>query len=220
MRFKRVAVLMILAACTPVIDGSATPSPADEPSATTLAPTTTPPSTTSTTSADAYLAWVLSLETLPGITGYGDFSGVDPVDVNHFLVSELIVKCAIDHDIPAEVTGDGLGVTPSTGRELNREDTEILARCRNGLNVPAALDGPYGGYTLEQAQRVYDHQLWVRDCLAEAGYAQADPPSFDVWLQDRAWDPYLADTEPAIRAGDRPALIRQCPPFPAGRTNG
>jgi len=215
----RVAALLILAACTPSVDGSANPSTEPDSTATSRAPTTTLPSTTSTTSAEAYLEWVLSLETLPGITGYGDFSGVDPVDVNHFLVNELIVKCANDHDIPAKTTGDGLGINPSTGRPLNREDTEILARCRNGLNVPYALDGPYGGYTLDQAQRLYDHNLWVRDCLAEAGYTQENPPSFSVWLENREWDPY-SDTQPAIHAGDRPAVIRQCPPFPAGRTEG
>lgn len=210
MRFKRVAVLLILAACTPSVDGSPN-SPTDPGSpATTLAPTTTLPSTTSTTSAEAYLAWVLSLETWPPINGYGDFSDVDVLDVNHFLVNDLIIQCANDHGMPVKSDGTGLAVNlVEVPAQDQRQATEIVAGCRNGLNVPA-LDGPYHGYTLKQAQRLYDYQLSTRDCLAEAGYPQEAPPSFDEWLVEY-WDPR---TNAGIHAGDVPVLERQCPQGP------
>lgn len=214
------ALLLILAACTR--SGVVTTSPTGDPESTgtTRLPTTTMGPTTPTSGADELMQWVLSLETLPGITGYGDFSNVDPVDVNLFLVAELIVQCANDRDVPIEMGADGTTYKSVKPETQSREAQEIVARCRNGLNVPYATDGPYGGYTLEQAQRVYDHHLWVRDCLAEAGFTQAEPPSFNIWLEDQSWNPFGADTEPDIHAGDVPVLTRQCPPFPGGRGDG
>ena len=191
------------------MDGSSNTATNSEADATS-SPTTTIGSTTATSSADAYLEWVLSLETWPPITGYGDFSNMDVLDVNRFLVNDLIIQCANDHGMP--VKSDGTGLTVNF-REVPAQDqrvaAEVVAGCRNGLSVPA-LDGPYHGYTLEQAQRLYDHLLLTRECLAEAGYPQADPPSFDQWLQEY-WDPHSAA---GIRAGDVPLLLRQCPMSP------
>lgn len=204
-----VAALLILGACTPSVDGSAN-TPTNSETDATSSPTTTLPSTTSTTNAAAYLEWVLSLETWPPITGYGDFSDLDVLDVNHFLVNDLIVQCANDRGMPVKSDGTGLAVNVrEVPAQDQRQATEIVAGCRNGLNIPA-LDGPFHGYTLEQAQRLYDHQLLMRECLAEAGYPQENPPSFDEWLVEY-WDPY---TNAGIHAGDVPLLLRQCPQSP------
>lgn len=203
-------MLLIVAACTGGVDGSGTPPGAGEPTATTAARTTTLPVTTSTSSADTYLEWVLSLETWPPILGYGDFSDVDVLDVNHFLVNDLVIQCANDHGMPVKSDGTGLSVN---FREVPAQDqrvaAEIVAGCRNGLKVPA-LVGPYHGYTLEQARRLYDHQVLTKECLAEAGYPQEDPPSFDQWLVEY-WDPH---SSAGIHAGDVPLLLRKCPQGP------
>lgn len=200
----------MLAACTPSTERSPNTRPTDAEPDAASSPTTTLASTTSTSSADAYLEWVLSLETWPPITGYGDFSDVDILDINRFLVNDLIIQCANDHGMPVKSDATGLAVNlMAVPQQDQRVATEIVAGCRNGLNVPA-LDGPYHGYTLEQARRLYDHLLLTTECLAEAGYPQDDPPSFDQWLEEY-WDPH---STAGIRAGDVPLLTRQCPVHP------
>lgn len=210
--------LLLMVACSVQEDAveSSSSSTAATIEATTPAETTGSATTTlapgSSTSTTSFMDWVLSLETWPPITGYGDFSDVDIVDLDHYLINELIVQCAHDHGIPVNLdpAGDGI-LFENVPVEQSRQASEIVAGCRNGLNIPIG-DGPYFGYTLEQAQRVYDHYLWVADCLTEAGYPPPDPPSFDFWLETQTWHPY--------NNGVAPTLARQCPSFPAGRTDG
>jgi hypothetical protein len=163
--------------------------------------------------------WVRSLEFAPPISGYGDFSDVDIVDLDHYLINELIVRCANDHGIPVTLAPEGDGVYfDDVPPAQSRLASEIVAGCTNGLRIPVG-DGPYGGYTLEQAQRIYDHYVWMVDCFAEAGYPQPDPPSFDSWIETMQWHPQFAIYE-LVPDAEWPALARRCPVFPAGRTDG
>jgi hypothetical protein len=191
------------------LDGDGAPAASTDPvtttstaQATTTAPSITTNTLEETTSTTSFMDWVLSLETWPPISGYGDFD----------LITELIIQCAHDHEIPVnpDPAGDGI-LFENVPSEQSRQASEIVAGCRNGLNIPIG-DGPYLGYTLQQAQRVYDHYLWVADCLSEAGHPPSDPPSFDVWLETQTWHPYDNGVEVV--------LARQCPQFPAGRTHG
>jgi hypothetical protein len=173
---------------------------------------TTTPGAADTTSTTSFLDWVFSLETIPGITGYGDFSQVDLLDVDHYLVNELIYRCARDHGVPVTIAPEGDGIFFDDVPEAqSRQASEIVAACTNGLNLPQGT-GEYGGLTFEQAERMFAHLLWVRDCLDAAGYPQADPPSFDVWLENQYWHPYRAI--PSLNAGNDPALARRCPQWP------
>lgn len=206
-------LLVTLAACsgkspTAAIDATTT----EPPVTTTPGTSTTATNGADTTSTTSFLDWVFSLETIPGITGYGDFSGVDLLDLDHYRVNELIAECAHDQGIPVNISPEGDGIFFDDVPEAqSRRASEVVAACTNGLNLPRG-DGPDGGYSLEQNERMYAHLLWVRDCLDDAGYPQAEPPSFDVWLEDPYWHPYRA--VPSLEYGNDPALARRCPQWP------
>lgn len=86
--------------------------------------------------------WVLSLEFMPPITGYGDFSDADIIDLDYYLIAELIIQCANDHGIPVALAPEGDGIAfDDVPPGQSRQASEIVAGCTIGLNLPQG-DGP------------------------------------------------------------------------------
>ena len=129
-----------------------------------------------------------ALDPLPApITGYGDFTGVDYVEVDWFYVNHLEVQCMQDHGFPVELIppGDGIDFTP-VPLDQNLLAQRYFDACRAGLNLP-----PGRNATPEELREKY--RIWaevVIPCLEDLGYTAPELPSEDYIAENYYVDPY------------------------------
>ncbi len=75
-------------------------------------------------------------------TGYGDFNDVAYEDIDWVEVVTLVVQCTNDNGYAVEQspTGDGVFLEGIPGQDQKRA-SEVMDRCREGLNVPDSPEG-------------------------------------------------------------------------------
>lgn len=144
------------------------------------------------------------------ITGYGDFSGQDPFDVDNYQVVRLLAECVADHGFPLTVTGDGTGLLfQSVPPEQNQLAQAVLFACKAGLGLEKPTPP-----TVEQLEEIYAYMVAVAHCLEEEGYSVTSPPSVDVYIDSQGyWNPY--DDLPADLS-ELTRLNQVCPQNPVG----
>jgi hypothetical protein len=121
------------------------------------------------------------------ITGYGDFAGMDYLDVDSFHVNHLIVQCMQDHGFPVQLIppGDGIDFAP-VPLDQNLLAQRYYDACRAGLHLP-----PGRNATPEELREKY--RIWVEQvipCLEELGYTAPELPSEDYVAENYYVDPY------------------------------
>jgi hypothetical protein len=129
-----------------------------------------------------------TLDPLPtAITGYGDFSGIDYLEVDWFYVNHLEVQCMQDHGFPVELIppGDGIDFTP-VPLDQNLLAQRYFDACRAGLKLPPERDS-----TPDELREKY--RIWVEEvipCLEDLGYTAPELPSEDYVAENYYVDPY------------------------------
>ena len=154
----------------------------DSSSTTSVVPTTAPVVSTTVPGPTT------TLDPLPtAITGYGDFSGFDYLEVDRFYVTYLEVQCMQDHGFPVELIppGDGIDFTP-VPLDQNLLAQRYFDACAAGLNIPPGREA-----TPEELREKY--RIWVEaviPCLEDLGYTAPELPSEDYIAENYYVDPY------------------------------
>ena len=158
-------------------------------------------------------------EPLPPITGYGDFSGVDPFELDSYAVIELVARCVSDAGFDVELAPPGDGIRfNDTDPERNGLAAATVEACRAGLNLPD--DQPT---TQQQREIVYEYQIALRQCLIDEGLDLPPAASLEQFLSDQSWHPYtdvhdaLDDSDAWTNPiGDWDEIQMRCPQQPVG----
>lgn len=151
----------------------------------------------------------------PPVTGYGDFSEVDPFELDTSAVMLALGRCIADggFDVSLVPPGDGLEFRSRAAGE--RHDA-----CFAGLRVPEPT-----ALTAEQVAISHAYQLALHACLADLGYelppAPTELPTYGPGgePQPDAWAPYsdLIERYPEVRHGARWDEVQMaCPQGPIG----
>ncbi len=71
------------------------------------------------------------------ITGYGDFSGFGPFEIDRYYTTELLVRCIRDQGFAVEVIppGDGISFT-AVPVDQNQAAVDAAEACEAGLGLP------------------------------------------------------------------------------------
>jgi hypothetical protein len=152
-----------------------------------------------------------TLDPLPtAISGYGDFTGVDFVDVDRFLAMRLTAQCMQDHGFPVTLIppGDGLDFTP-VPLDQNLLAQRYFDACRAGLKLP-----PERYFTPEELRELY--RIWVEEvipCLENLGYTAPQLPSEDYIAENYYVDPY--DPYGNVPIFKLPEAYAACPTKPS-----
>lgn len=146
------------------------------------------------------------------ITGYGDFSGLDYMQLDRFLTTSLIVECMQDHGIPVTLIppGDGIDYMP-VPLDQNQQAQRYEDACRAGLNLPAERL-----YTPEELRENYNY--WVEElipCLKDLGYTAPELPSEDYVAENYYVDPYIPHGN--VPVFELPEAYEECPISPPWR---
>lgn len=129
--------------------------------------------------------------TIDPITGYGDFSKTEYVDVDWLTVVRLMVECGQDRGLAVEVIPPGDGWTMrGIPLEQRADAAAVMEACRAGLNLP-----PPAPLNESQIESQYARLLKVKECLESEGYDIEEPPSLetfkDEWLTG-PWHPFAS----------------------------
>lgn len=171
-------------------------------------PETTTTSSTATPSSTAEE----TVTSIPPITGYGDFSGLEYFEVDSYLTVALVVQCMHDHGFPVNLIppGDGYGFG-SIPPEQNQLAQVYDEACWAGLNLPSYQD-------LDPVQRgeIYEYYLTLRDCLIAEGYDVAEPPSQEYFVENYNTDPWSPYESVGYVGPSWESIQIRCPQQPVG----
>jgi hypothetical protein len=151
------------------------------------------------------------------ITGYGDFSGFGPFEIDRYYTTELLVRCIQDQGFAVEVIPPGDGISfAAVPVDQNQAAVDAAEACEAGLGLPELTAADY---TVEIRELMYEYQLALRQCLISAGYDIPEPPSRDYFVDsffNNPWNAYtsvpgsdLTDTGPG-------SISYRCPQSPPG----
>jgi hypothetical protein len=151
------------------------------------------------------------------ITGYGDFSGFGPFEIDRYHTTELLVRCIQDQGFAVEVIPPGDGISfAAVPVDQNQAAVDAAEACEAGLGLPELTAADY---TDEIRELMYKYQLALRQCLISAGYDIPEPPSRDSFVDNFFNDPWNAYTSvPGSDLTDTgpDSISYRCPQSPPG----
>lgn len=151
------------------------------------------------------------------ITGYGDFSGLGPFEIDRYATTELMVRCIQDQGFAVEVIPPGDGISfAAVPVDQNQVAVQAAEACRAGLGLsePTTAD-----YTNEVRELIYEYQLALRQCLIAEGYGIPEPPSRDYFVDNFFNDPWVAYAwvpESDLMGAGPDSISYNCPQSPPG----
>lgn len=199
---RAASTLLLVVGCTSVGDDVSTTVEILE---TTVQSTATSTASTSTTVEE-------TVTSIPPITGYGDFSGLEYFEVDSYLTVALVVQCMHDHGFPVNLIppGDGYGFG-SIPPQQNKLAQVYGEACWAGLNLPSYQDPDPG-----QREEIYEYFLALRDCLIGEGYDVAEPPSQEYFVENYNTDPWSPYASVGYAGPSWQSIEVRCPQQPTG----
>jgi hypothetical protein len=155
------------------------------------------------------------------VTGYGDFSDVDPFELDTHAVTLAIGRCVADggFDVTVEAPGNSLAFHDDDATRNHAAQARQEA-CVEALQLPEPKPP-----TEEQHLVSFAYQLAVHACLVDLGYDLPAAPS-EPWPysprgepEPDAWMPYsdLLDRYPEVLRADTWDVVQMaCPQGPIG----
>lgn len=227
-----VAIVVVAVLAVGCADGSPTVGDSSEASSTSVSSTTTVEttarSTTTTTTSDREEQGRFNeeqqarverrrqeaedLQNVEPITGYGDFSNTEYVDVDWYEVTRLQIQCMRDQGFEVEPIPPGDGIDFSNVPPTQHQEAQKTSwACLTGLNLPEPTEPAD-----DQLAEHYDYLLEAKECLEAEGYETGDPPSLDTYIETGGqWSPYnLVAQDDTIGIEEWNALNVACPQIP------
>lgn len=127
------------------------------------------------------------------ITGFGDFSGLEPNEIDDVEIMKGLVACLRDQGFPAFFDDrEGMEMEGQLTVEESVRLAGVQEGCLAGLNLPAErpLDS-------EELRERYEFFRKAATCLEDVGWTIEEAPSLEVWIEQwpDAWQP--VDSLPA-----------------------